>query len=102
MNSLAIDPDSQSLDLVCHELYSNKHPDFVSQESIRNPTDDSILQLGQAINSKILYQKSILESHNSLKSLNPSVKVTHISDREYDDSEHFEFIDGLGSDRRCG
>jgi hypothetical protein len=98
MNSVAIDPDKQSLDLVYHELYSNKHPDFVSQERIRNRTDDTILQSGQAINSKILYQKSVLESHNSLKSLNPSVKITHISDREYDDVEHFEFIDGLGDE----
>lgn len=100
MNSVAVDPDKQSLDLVFHELYSNKHPHFVSQESLQNPallSPESIAlsKSGQAINSKILYQKSITASHTALKSDNPSVELTHISDREFDDVEHFEFISGL-------
>lgn len=100
MNSVAIDPDKQSLDLVFHELYSTKHPHFVSQQSLQNPASLSsesvaLSESGQAINSKILYQRSITASHKALKRDNPPVELTHISDREFDDVEHFEFINGL-------
>ena len=103
MESVVIDPDNQTLDLVFQELYSNKHPNFVSQEMVNNPDLASpqqlaLIQSGEYINTKTLYHKSINESHKCLKMLNPDVVLTHISDREFDDSEDFKMIDDLGDE----
>jgi hypothetical protein len=101
MNSIAIDPESQSLDLVFHELYSDKHPDFVSQEILSDPSlqssqQSALIESGKAINTKIVYKKSIQSAHDALKLNNESVILTHISDREFDDEDYFDYIDQLG------
>jgi hypothetical protein len=103
MNSVAIDPHNQSLELVFHELYSNRHPNFVSQQVLSKPTLASphqslLIATGQAINTQILYKKSIKESHKALKSSNQTLQLTHISDREFDDEACFEYIDQLGDE----
>jgi hypothetical protein len=103
MNSIAIDADNQTLSLLYHELYSNKHPNYVSQETLHNlelasPKELSLIASGEAINTKILYQKSIKKVHQTLKSANESVILSYISDREFDDIENYEYIDALGDE----
>lgn len=103
MNSIAIDADNQTLNLLYHELYSNKHPNYVSQEILHNPElaspkELSLIASGEAINTKILYQKSIKKVHQTLKSANESVILSYISDREFDDIENYEYIDALGDE----
>lgn len=103
MNSIVIDADNQTLSLLYHELYSNKHPNYVSQETLHNPElaspkELSLIASGEAINTKILYQKSIKKVHQTLKSANESVILSYISDREFDDIENYEYIDDLGDE----
>jgi hypothetical protein len=103
MESVVINPDNQTLDLVFQELYSNKHPHFVRQEMVNNPAEATPKQLaliesGEYLNTKTLYQKSITTSHNALKASNPAVILTHISDQEFDDVEDFEMINNLGDE----
>ena len=103
MESVAINPDNQTLDLVFQELYSTKLPNFVSQEVVNNPdlaspNELELIQSGEYINTKTLYHKSINESHKCLKMFNPNVVLTHISDREFDDVEDFKMIDDLGDE----
>jgi hypothetical protein len=103
MESVAINPDNQTLDLVFQELYSNKLPNFVSQEIVNNPDKATPEQLdliksGGYINTKTLYHKSIVTSHKGLKATNPDVVLTHISDREFDDVESFKLMDTLGDE----
>jgi hypothetical protein len=103
MNSIAVDADNQTLSLLYHELYSNKHPNYVSQETLHNPElaspkELALIAAGEAINTKILYQKSIKEVHQTLKLANESVILSYISDREFDDIENYEYIDDLGDE----
>lgn len=103
MESVVINPDNQTLDLVFQELYSTKHPHFVSQDIVKNPSQATpqqlaLIQSGEYLNTKTLYHKSIKSSHECLKALNPDVVLTHISDREFDDVEDFKMIDKLGDE----
>lgn len=100
-NSVAIDPTKQAVHLLCHQTYSTAMPDYVSQASLEkltncSPEIQSLVAENKHINTPIIYQKHLQESREVLKKANPEVSICHISDREFDGEDYFEFIDKQG------
>ena len=101
MNSVVVNPDNQSVSLLCHEIYSNKLPAYIGQMTLNNSqlmaelSDEkrAFFEANTHVNTKILYKKNLEKSSELLKS-NPIVQsVCHCSDREFDDDEIYEYID---------
>lgn len=101
MNSVVVNTDNQGVSLLCHELYSNKLPNYIGQTTLNDPKLLSELNSEQQqmildksyINTLVLFKKNLKSSSDLLKSTNPKLKVTHIFDREFDDEQVFEYID---------
>jgi hypothetical protein len=106
MNSVVVDAETQSLHLLSHEVYSNKMPHYIGETVLNNPQLLAALSEAQQIlvaektyiNTKILYQAQIQENSAWLKSQRLDVVVCHISDREFEDESHFEFITAQGDE----
>jgi hypothetical protein len=108
-NSVAIDPNRSTVDLLAHTTYSTAHPDFVSEETVKSYKKDPETPLISAaiqqkikaqayINTHKLYLATVLDTHNTLKATNQSAILTHIQDREFDAEEYFEFVSDLGDE----
>ena len=100
-NSVAVDIAKQGVNLVSHTLYSTAMPDFITQETIHNIADSSTLiqekvAKGDYINTNVLYQRHIKESSDVLKKDRPGVKICHVSDREFDNNDFYEYITNTG------
>lgn len=106
-NSTAIDLSQSDVNLLAHKTYSTAHPDFITEETIKlykkDPETSLIdaktkekIKKGAYVNTHKLFLESVSETHNTLKSTNKSVVLTHIQDREFDGEEYFEYIDNLG------
>jgi hypothetical protein len=101
MNSVVVNTDNQSVELLCHELYSNKMPNYIGETVLNNADLRAQLRAEQLamveaktyINTKVLLFKSLQTSSNFLKKLNEKNVVCHILDREHDDEETFNQID---------
>jgi hypothetical protein len=101
MNSVVVDIDNQGVNLICHELYSNKMPNYIGQ-TLLNDTQ-ALSQLSEAhqemlldktyINTLVLFRKNLKMSSELLKSTDPRLQIGHIFDREFDDDTNFEYID---------
>ena len=101
MNSVAVDMNERSVNLLNHTLYSTAQPNYLSQSSIakiskQDQATKELFESGNYINTKILYHQQISKSSQLLKQANQEVKLCHVSDREFDDQESFEYIDQLG------
>jgi len=100
-NSVLIDPKKKSLDLLHHQTYSTSHPDYVKASlvkeiekgSLKNEELKEKIEKGDYHNTSTIYKAALVKESQALKQLNPSVKITHISDREFDDAELFSLID---------
>ncbi len=100
INCVAVEPHSQSVNLLCHAIYSQNHPNYVSQEALSDLStltekQRELVEKGEHINGMILCTKQIKESHTLLKKEKPDRKLTHILDREFDAEAIFELIDDL-------
>lgn len=106
-NTVATFGNSKQVHLMQNEVYSNRQPNFLKAEDIENlkkgkdfPGQDAAKALYESddyINRKRVSQDNMRSASTALKSVNPSIKVEHILDREYDDEEQFDFIeDELG------
>jgi Transposase DDE domain len=101
MNSVVVNADNQTLSLLCHELYSTEMDNYVGQALLDDPemmskltpTQKTALESGEHINTKILYKKNLAKSSHLIKQSQPLAEVCHISDREFDDEDLFEYID---------
>lgn len=95
-NSVAVDVEKQDVHLLCHQTYSTAEVRFVSQEDIKNKTYSSdsqeFVDKNTYINGSILYKSKVTESSEVLKKSNPSVRICHISDREFDNNDFFTHI----------
>jgi hypothetical protein len=101
MNSVVVDVDNQGVSLLCHELYSNKMPNYIGQMTLNN--EAAVSQLSQPqqqmlidktyINTLVLFRRSLKNSSQLLKSADPLLTVGHVFDREFDDDANFEYID---------
>ena len=107
-NTIAIRSDKKQIDLVEHELYSNKQPEFLSKQVIEQLDSGETLELSaetQAaydadnyLTSKRVALKHIESSSKALKKDNSKLQVTHVLDREFDDAQYFTFIDELSDE----
>lgn len=106
MNSVIVDAETQSLQLLCHQVYSNKMPTYIGETVLNNPklaaalTPEQQLLVAQKayINTKILFHQNIKESSDWLKAQRSEGFRCHIADREFDDDAHFDSIDTLGDE----
>ena len=88
-----------------HELYSNKQAEFLSKETIEQLNAGEDIVISQAakkaynddsyLTSKRVALKHIKSCSNALKEKNSALNITHVLDREFDDSEYFDFIQDL-------
>jgi Transposase DDE domain len=106
LNSVVVDAENQTLNLLCHEVYSNKMPAYIGETVLKDPQLSAALTPEQQllvskkehVNTKILFHRNIKESHDWLKAERPNGLRCHIADREFDDDTHFEYIDNLGDE----
>lgn len=101
MNSVVVDIDNQGVSLLCHELYSNKMPNYIGQTTLNNA--QAVSQLSEVhqqmlidktyINTLVLFRRNLKSSSELLKSTNSDLQVGHVFDREFDDDANFEYID---------
>lgn len=103
VNCVAINPDSQGVNLLFHDLYSQEHPNYISQKELETPTSLSaakakVLADKEHINGTILCKRQIKGSHDLLKSSHEERIITHILDREFDSEDLFSYIHDLGDE----
>jgi hypothetical protein len=106
MNSVVVDAENQSLHLLSHEVYSNKMPDYIGETVLKDsqlsaaltPAQQLLVAKKAYINTKILYHRNIKEGSDWLKSQRPHGIVCHISDREFDEESHFEYLTERGDE----
>ncbi len=103
VNSVAIDPESQGVHLLFHELYSQEHPNYISQKALETPANlpidkAKIYSMGTYINGMVLCKKQIAGSHTLLKDSHPERILTHVLDREFDSEPLLNYIDELGDE----
>ena len=102
-NTVATFGNSKQVHLMQNEVYSNRQPNFLKAEDIEKlkkgkdfPDKDAIKALYESdnyINRKRVAQDNMRSASAALKAANPSLKVEHILDREFDDEEQFDFIE---------
>ncbi|WP_440994912.1 hypothetical protein, partial [Cysteiniphilum litorale] len=83
----------------------NKQPEFLSKETIEQLNSGADIVISQEskeayddnsyLTSKRVALKHIKSCSNSLKEKNSTLNITHVLDREFDDSEYFDFIQDL-------
>lgn len=102
-NSVAVNPLEQNVNLLYHRTYSTGMPEYIKEEvlsDINNAPNEiqELVKEDKYINTKKLFKEAIEKSNKLLKSSNPNVKILHVSDREFDSEELFDFIDQVGDD----
>jgi Transposase DDE domain len=106
LNSVVVDAENQTLNLLCHEVYSNKMPTYIGETVLNDPELSAALTPEQQllvfkkehVNTKILFHRNVKDSHDWLQAERPNGLRCHIADREFDDEAHFEYIDNLGDE----
>jgi hypothetical protein len=106
MNTVVVDADNQSLYLLNHEVYSNKMPDYIGETVLKDsklsgaltPSQQLLVDKKEYINTKILYHRNIKAGSDWLKQQRPQGIVCHISDREFDEESHFEYLTEQGDE----
>lgn len=116
-NSIAVLADSQSVHLLDSKVYSNRMPDYVSQETVKliqsqganYSKADLVNKAGEVvslesqdlvhnkryINGTVIAKSQIQSSSVALKQSHSGRELCHILDREFDKMEVFEQIDAL-------
>jgi hypothetical protein len=100
MNSIVVDIEKQSVNLLCHKLYSNKMPNYIGEGTLSDEIlmaglsteQQKLVENGTYINTKVLLLRSLKKSSELIKGLNAQNKVCHIIDREHDDEYVFDKI----------
>lgn len=108
LNTVRVDLQSSSVDLLHCRPYSSKMPEYVTQkerklfdtgqlkDAIRYKEIEDLLASDLAINyKKILFEQIKLVS-DAVKKTNPSLTVIHVLDRYQDDKEVFNYVSELG------
>lgn len=110
-NTVAIDDDGKRLHLVDTKVYSNREPQFVSQEELklyfngtlqnsknteRRERAEIIQQLVDAddyINTSTVTKEQLQKTSQSFKQEQPDAKITHLLDAGFDNQDVFVYID---------
>jgi hypothetical protein len=107
-NMVAITPHSKEIHLLSHDVYSNKDARFLKAEIVRKiqqnklPEDQkSSMELYDSenwYNKKTLTKDGLTKVSGQIKKENPSQKITHIMDREFDDDDYISTIATLNDE----
>ena len=102
-NAVAIVPTEKAVHLLSHRAYSNKDVKFLKKEFIakleKNKAFDGddeakkLYESGDYFNKKTIGLHEIEAIGTELKNANPDALITHVLDREFDDTEYFKLID---------
>lgn len=105
-NIIALPSNSKTVLLLSNKTYSNRAGNFLSQESISKlqsgvgfegrESADKIYKSGNYFNKKTISKDEISRVSRELKKAHPSIKITHVLDREFDDDDYMNFIKNLG------
>lgn len=108
LNTVRVDMQSNTVDLLYCTPYSSKMPEYISQkerklyetgqlrDKERYAEIESILASGLDLNYKKILFTQIKLLHDSIKAQNPETIIIHVLDRYQDDKEVFEYIEKLG------
>ena len=104
-NTIAIEPFGKQINLVDHELYSNRQPDFLSQSTVNELTSGKkaggleeirgLYESDAYITKKRMALSHIEATSKAMKAKNSQLNITHVLDREFDDGGYFSFINAL-------
>jgi len=108
-NVVAMTPNDKKILLLSHVSYSNKDPKFLKQAIIKKINDGkefegqvearNLYNSGEFFNKKTLTTSEITRVSNELKKENPSLEITHVLDREFDDNYYLKLINETLSDK---
>lgn len=101
MNSVLVDADKQGVTLLCHELYSNRMPNYIGETTLNDPNLRAALSPVQTkmiadktyVNTKTLFFKQAKASSAMIKAIVPAAENWHIVDRGMDNIANFKYID---------
>lgn len=108
LNTVRVDLQGNSVDLLCCTPYSSHLPEYVStkerklfdtgqlKDPQRHKEIEDLLASGLAINYKKLLFEQMKQVSEAAKQANPAIEVIHVLDRYQDDAEVFKYIDDLG------
>jgi len=99
-NIVGVVERDKSVHLLSHRSYSNRDNNFLSRKTIKalelgkdlDPKSQSVYESGDYFNKKSISKEEIKKISKKIKSKNPSVKITHVLDREFDDDDYFNMI----------
>lgn len=107
-NIVGIAGNNKSVHLLSHISYSNKDDKFLKREFVKKLEKNKgfeeekeareLYESKEYVNKKIISNKELQGISARLKSLKPSLKITHILDREFDDDEYLKIIDSSIND----
>jgi hypothetical protein len=107
-NAAVVIPKDQKILPLSHVSYSNKDPAFLKQDlinKIKNGKEfegqveaTNLYNSGEYFNKKTLTTSEITRISNGLKRDHPSLGITHILDREFDDDDYLKLINETLSD----
>lgn len=110
-NSIAIDEEQKRLHLVDISVYSNRAPEYVTQEELelyfngvlqqsnideerqRAIEIEKLIATERYTNLWEITKQQLQQISNNIKKNNPDVCLIHVLDREFDDKNCFSFID---------
>jgi hypothetical protein len=97
MNSVAVDIEGKSLNLLEHYTYSTGMTEYKTQEQIAAIAQASEIEIDQQgyLSNRSVYFQTVLNSHNTIKRANNAAQITHVQDREFDAEVYFEFVSDL-------
>ena len=107
-NIVTVTSDDKTVGLLSHVSYSNKDPQFLKQKFIQKLKDEkefegdieakTLFDSGDYFNKKTLTIKELTRVSEGLKQGNKDLQITHILDREFDDDEYLNLLDGTLND----
>lgn len=107
LNTVRVDLQGNSVDLLCCTPYSSNLPEYVSAKErklfdtgqLKDPTRrkeiEDLLASDLAFNYKKLLFEQMKQVSKAAKQANPDITVIHVLDRYQDDAEVFKYIDDL-------
>lgn len=101
-NIIALPSNEKKVMLLSNKTYSNKSDNFLSQDTIQKLLSgrsfdgrdkaNKLYLSGDYFNKKTLSKDEITRCSTKLKASNPSLKITHVLDREFDDNDYISLI----------
>lgn len=102
-NIIAITPNEKKVDLLYHECYSNREPNFLKAECVKKIESGkefeekacaySLYESNEWFNKKTISKEAIEKVSKEIKLTHQDIKIAHVLDREFDDDDYFKWIE---------